>query len=384
MQEIFISEEEIALLMKRWEECGSKEDQEIHAEDHGLEPHLRDEGKQQMVEVVGNILKQNFSSHDDICEAVSKCFECRKGSEFVDAEPHLTVDFGNFLKILRDEFVKKISVSGGKDQITDHDLENFCSAISKYLRCVPIGINKRKYIQYQPLMDACDKIRLKDGYLLDFVDVPADWEQTLAYTRKADDKPIPYTTKHPVSDSIVKMDPAEGYYKVYPLNERSSVESMRTLGKENIKRMFNGYKVASPRDEGNPFKGLEFEKSGSGFFQFALFHNTVQGLNQAEYDPLEQTSYVFLRQKLDKILENIVKNDLGSEISAEDLALLRSIDLRPRVTIEGDSGEVHNVVFSDYGGFYYQRSHMTWPNLMNKVEIRKIFHYHCGMTSGPY
>jgi len=138
------------------------------------------------------------------------------------------------------------------------------------------------------------------------------------------------------------------------------------------------YWQAFPGDDWPFLKDLRFEKSASGFFQFALFCLAAPQFNLFWHALYNDTEFVCTRRRLNQLLDAIPRRkDYG--VVDEDRSKLNAIALGPRVKIDGDSADVVTVSFTKWGGFSHCHSHIRWPNVLERIGTEEIVRYDCGI-----
>jgi hypothetical protein len=108
---------------------------------------------------------------------------------------------------------------------------------------------------------------------------------------------------------------------------------------------------------------LEFDNSAIGFFQFALFCMTIRRF-YLEWRSTYNTRLFILTENG---LNRFIKEKVGG-ISLQDIELLESLDVRPKVKIKGNSAEVILACFDRNRGYSYLSVYIKHPNIFENIK----------------
>jgi len=128
-------------------------------------------------------------------------------------------------------------------------------------------------------------------------------------------------------------------------------------------------------------EGLVFERSVSGFLQFAVFcleadrwhrNRVVDFYLDADWQ------WVCSSQHLEAILPAALPSPqwwILDGVSEEQSQWLRSLDHELRVRIHGETAEVGGLAYSKWDGFAWLDCELTWPNRfrVKRLEILRIY-----------
>lgn len=232
----------------------------------------------------------------------------------------------------------EVTISGEESSLLLERLNRLRSEIGdipdEYILGQPFISHQVPRFDVNRFFEVFDLVTLNEGYTLDYVYMYAgSGGEPLLYTREIASEPISCP---------------EEYLQVFP-------------------------------ERGRPYlRDLKFEKSASGFFQFAVFCLAVPQFYLFWHAGYNDTEFVCTRRRLDELLDAIPRRrDYG--IPDEDRSKLEAINLRPRVIIDGDSADVITVSFTNWGGFSHYRSHIKWPNVLERIVTEVIVGYDCGI-----
>jgi hypothetical protein len=220
-----------------------------------------------------------------------------------------------------------------------------------YFDCTRFDINR--------FLDVFDRIKLTDEYVLDyFYEANGSGGFPIPFTRKENSDPMPLLRE--------------------------------ILRKKKESRELLGYPILIKQ----MIKDVEFEKSASGYFQFVLFDKAVCQFYLFWHAGYNDSDFVLSKSQLEKLLTDIPeKNETQTfhnkramikelpkfTISREERCILKNIALNPRVRMMDQSAKVTMVAFTKWGGFYYDHTHVKWPNAVEKKERDIIVEYDCGV-----
>lgn len=173
-----------------------------------------------------------------------------------------------------------------------------------------------------------DRVKLQDGYVLDYIYArDTHGGEPLIYARKINQKPI---------------SNINNYYSTFGISKPSLL-----LGEEP--------------SEINTFpylKNIKFEKSYIGFFQFALFCMCVRRFYLIWHSNYNNRQFILTKE----VLNNFIQNKVGLK-NGEEIALLKSVDIRPKVIIKGNSAGIIILCYEINIGYSKLHILIKWPNI---------------------
>ena len=212
----------------------------------------------------------------------------------------------------------------------------------------PPPISQVERFDANRFFEVFDKVRLNEGYVLDYVYFSAGFfgGRPLLYTRKIDSEPL------------------------------SSVKDLKHIFVENPDYPFPSSMAWTDdvyfRNENHPYrKDIEFEKTPSGYFQFALFCIAVEQFYLYQHDAYKLVYFIITQSELEERLWKF-------HLPEKDQMTIRATDLRPTITQNNNSAGVKVAYFSPWRGYKYYSCNIKWPNIINDRRVEKIVHYDCG------
>jgi len=124
-------------------------------------------------------------------------------------------------------------------------------------------------------------------------------------------------------------------------------------------------------------KDIVIKNDPGSFFQLVVFSQVVHQFYQYWHAAYNDHRFIFSLNSAEGILEAIPANKTG--ISREDRKKLRNLLFEPQVENMDDWGQVRCVMFSEWSGFYYNRSTISWPNISIEMKKETIVPYDCGI-----
>jgi hypothetical protein len=203
-------------------------------------------------------------------------------------------------------------------------------------------------------LEVFDRIKLLDGYVLDY----------FYHADEVGGYPVPFT----------RSENADASALLQKLNKYLTEHNPAPL-EDDLPPVFR---------YPNLIKHLEFEKTGSGYFQFAVFSQVVRRFYLYWHALYGEIEFILSKSQLDPLRKAIahrlrkIAHAHKRPISSDALSALNSVDLRPRVSITGDSAEVTIVVFTEWGGFFYDHTKIKWPSTIMGGRRTLIADYDCG------
>jgi hypothetical protein len=198
-----------------------------------------------------------------------------------------------------------------------------------YFDCERFDINR--------FLEVFDRVKLHEGYLLDYFYHADEYE---GY-------PIPFTREEASDPFLMLKDLTWQVYKMeYP-------------------------------EYPNLVKHIQFEKTSSGYFQFAVFSEVVYHFYLFWHALYKESEVILTKFQLDQLADTIGKNG-DRPLSVEAISALNKVSLSPHVLVAGDSADVTLVVFSKFRGFFKERVRVHWPNEIKAIGGKLIVKYDCG------
>lgn len=183
---------------------------------------------------------------------------------------------------------------------------------------------KRERFDVNGFLKPFDKIRLIDGYVLDYV-------QENVFS---DSYPVVFTRP-------INADPKVVY--------------------KEISNKASYYK------QSNFIKHIEFERSPLGYFQFAVFSVVVHQFKLYWHAQYNDAEIILSKNQLDEILKRY-----GTALLDDGISKLKNIDLKPRIIMKKNSARVRMVAFSKSAGkFFYYNSYIKYPNEIKTGIVHK-------------
>ncbi|GAC1366673.1 MAG: hypothetical protein NVSMB44_30840 [Ktedonobacteraceae bacterium] len=138
-------------------------------------------------------------------------------------------------------------------------------------------------------------------------------------------------------------------------------------------RRLTSAKPFGPRFVGEPWPvpGLSFDRSASGFWQFAVF--CLEAPQFYLHGDHEHLQWVGTRQQLEAILTSlpVVTSSappMPGTITQKARQHLSTLEVQPRVRIWGHSAEVVGLAFGVFRGFVFQHCQVSWPNCFHRLQ----------------
>jgi CheY-like chemotaxis protein len=196
----------------------------------------------------------------------------------------------------------------------------------------PLDRNKTGVFDVNSYFDIFDKLKMADGYVLDYC-YNVIGGAPMVYTRKEEDEPIVFSEKNPL-------------------------------------RQFEEFKQVFP-DPNKSITHIIFDKSISGYFQYVLFKLVVHQFylkDHGLYGTVQIIGALSDYNTRIRLLEN--------NLSPEDILTLRSIDPLPTISTWNDMARVRMLRFIPFGpgGFSYHYTYIR-SNEIEKCRSEEVVHY---------
>jgi|GEM_PF-5195014 hypothetical protein len=153
---------------------------------------------------------------------------------------------------------------------------------------------------------------------------------------------------------------------------------------ETVEDLFAAFSIVRPEmllgDEPTatlckPFAtALSFSPTSKGFFQFALFCMSARRFYLYWHSNYNDRKYILTREAIHFCIENRI-----GDITTEEQNLLRTIDPRPRVRIQGTRADVSLLCFETNLGYSRLRVFLRWPNAFERFEDERIIKPHSAL-----
>jgi hypothetical protein len=183
-------------------------------------------------------------------------------------------------------------------------------------------------------LEVFDKIQIMDGYTLDyFYNMGRSGGCPILFTRELGDK------YYPTVDQMLKL--------------------MDTWS-----------------DKSSLIKHIGFERSPSGYFQFAVFNIVVHRFYLYWHSNYARSDFLFTKNQLKKKLKQIEedKNTLHNKFISEDIIIT------PRVEILNDrDAKIILTMFSIWKGIFYHVTTIEYPNKILNTKKETIIPYDMGL-----
>ena len=259
-------------------------------------------------------------------------------------------------------------IQEGLAAATEHLIpESYCEDLEQRLdllrKCIGPITNEPRF-NVNLFLEVFDKVRPKDGYMLD-------------YYHQALDNPPP-----PGAPRLFAMD-AQPYVFTRPVGQPHDEAA----------------EIAADLYWSRPhlMKHLEFERSPEGLLQWAMFRTAVTQFHLVWHGNYNDTRYVLTLASLEQVLADLPParsdedhlvprpsrprgflNRRGIPFLEYDRERLCAMDLTPWVKVAGDLGEVRVLTFTRWGGFAWRHLHLRWPHHVDREEQETVAKYDCG------
>lgn len=109
-----------------------------------------------------------------------------------------------------------------------------------------------------------------------------------------------------------------------------------------------------------------------GYFQFAMFCMTIRRFSLFWHSNYNDRGYIYSDARRAEAIEK----RLGS-IKPRDVEVLNSIDVRPRVMMQGSSSQVSLFSFEDGRGYSFVHIFIRHPNSFERFEEEVVIPTEC-------
>jgi len=258
------------------------------------------------------------------------------------------------------------SIEAGYDAATEHLIpEAYCKDLESRLETLrrsigPITNNPR--FDANCFLEVFDRVRIKEGYVLDYYHTHLDREPHPKWGHGLDFEAEPYVFTRPGDQS-----------------HQEAAEIARDLFWRRPHLL----------------KHLEYEQAPEGLLQWVIFRTAVRQFHLHWHANYNDLKYILSRTGLERIMESLPLTrtkirpfhrysleqlSRGAPLTEPDRDKLRALDLTPWVRLVGDLGEVRVFTFTKWGGFSWHHYHLRCPHHVDRSDTEAVVHYNCGIT----
>lgn len=256
-------------------------------------------------------------------------------------------------------------IEAGLAAATEHLIpEAYCEELEQRLEMLrkSIGpITNEPRFNVNRFLEVFDKVRIEDGYMLDYYHTHLDREPHPKWGLRLDFEAEPYVFTRPVDQ---------------PHQEAAEIARDLYWNRPHL------------------MKHLEFERTPEGLLQWVIFRTAVTQFHLHWHANYNDLKYIFSCAGLERVLESLplarTKIQPSQQCSLEQLTRgapfpqpdrdkLRALDLTPWIKVAGNLGEVRVFTFTEWGGFAWRHYHLRWPHHVDNATRAFVVEFDCGI-----